>query len=222
MNRTAIVIGATGVVGKEVVKELSLKKEVSEIITFTRREYDFQSPKVINYVVDFDEIENYSDLFQGEYLFSCMGTTKALAGSIEKQKVVDVDYQLKAAKLAQKNGIHHYHLVSSPGADESSSNAYLQMKGELEEQIKKMDFASRSFYRPSLIVGDRPDFRLGEKVGIVAASILPVIPGLKKYRSIKGSQIAKKMVHEAMKLKRGTHFYELDELFNLKDKNENS
>jgi uncharacterized protein YbjT (DUF2867 family) len=222
MNRTAIVIGATGVVGREVVKVLSALDEVNEIITFTRREYDFESPKVINYVIDFENLEEYADLFQGEYLFSCMGTTKALAGSIEKQRVVDVDYQYEAAKLAQKNGTHHYHLVSSPGADEKSSNAYLQMKGELEEKIKKLDFASRSFYRPSLIVGERPDFRLGEKFGIAAASILPIIPGLKKYRAIKGEQIAKKMVFEAMKNKRGTKVYELDELFNLKVENEKS
>lgn len=215
MNRTAIVIGATGVVGREVVKELSAQDEVSEIITLTRREYDFESPKVINYVINFDELENYADLIQGEYLFSCLGTTKSLAGSIEAQKKVDLDFQFEIASLAQKNGTHHYHLVSSPGADKTSGNAYLQMKGELEDKIKTLDFASRSFYRPSLLVGDRPDFRLGEKVGIVAASVLPYVPGLKKYRAIKGHDVAKKMVFEAMKIKRGTRTFELDELFSL-------
>ena len=217
MNRTAIVIGATGVVGREVVKELSAKDEVSEIITLTRREYDFGSPKVINYVVNFDELENYADLVHGEYLFSCLGTTKSLAGSIDAQKKVDVDYQYQVAKIAQKNGTHHYHLVSSPGADEESNNAYLQMKGELEKKVKTLDFASRSFYRPSLLVGERPEFRLGEKVGIVAASVLPYLPGLKKYRAIRGEDVAKKMVFEAMKAKPGTKIFELDELFNLEE-----
>ncbi len=215
MNRTAIVIGATGVVGREVVKELSAQDEVSEIITLTRREYDFESPKVINYVVNFEELDNYADLIQGEYLFSCLGTTKSQAGSIEAQKVVDVDYQYQIAKIAQKNGTHHYHLVSSPGADESSKNAYLQMKGDLEQKVKTLDFASRTFYRPSLLVGERPDFRLGEKVGIVAASVLTYVPGLKKYRAIEGKDVAKKMVFEAMKAKRGTKTFELDDLFNL-------
>lgn len=215
MNRTAIVIGATGVVGREVVKELSAKDEVSEIITLTRREYNFDSPKVINYVVNFDELDNYADLIHGEYLFSCLGTTKSLAGSIEAQRKVDVDYQYQVAKIAQQNGTHHYHLVSSPGADDQSNNAYLQMKGDLEQKIKTLDFASRSFYRPSLLVGERPDFRLGEKVGIAAASVLPYLPGLKKYRAIEGKDVAKKMVFEAMKSKHGTKFFELDELFNL-------
>lgn len=218
MNRTAIVIGATGVVGREVVKELAAQEGVSEIITFTRREYDFQSPKVINYVINFAELENYADLFQGEYLFSCLGTTKAQAGSIEKQRIVDVDYQLLAAKLAQKNGVHHYHLVSSVGADENSSNAYLKMKGEMEEETKKLDFASRCYYRPSLLVGERSDFRPGEKLGHIMGSVLPFIPGLKKYRPITGAQVAKKMVFEAMQLKRGIHLFELDELFNLENK----
>jgi uncharacterized protein YbjT (DUF2867 family) len=218
MNRTAVVIGATGVVGREVVKELASRDEISEIITFTRRNYDFESPKVINYVIDFDHIDDHADLVQGEYLFSCLGTTKALAGSIENQKVVDVDYQLQFAKLAQKNGIHHYHLVSSPGADGSSGNAYLQMKGELEDETKKLDFASKNYYRPSLLVGEREDFRFGEKFGIMAASVLPYVPGLKKYRAIKGKEVALKMVHEAMKLNRGTKIFELDDLFNLEEK----
>lgn len=215
MNRTAIVIGATGVVGREVVKELSVCDEVSEIITLTRREYDFQSSKVINYVVNFDDLETYADLIQGEYLFSCLGTTKSLAGSIKAQKKVDVDYQLRVAQIAQKNGTHHFHLVSSPGADEKSGNPYLQMKGELEQKVKALDFASRSFYRPSLLVGERSDFRLGEKIGIMATGIFPYLPGLKKYRAIKGKDVAKKMVFEAMKSKGGTKTFEFDELFNL-------
>lgn len=213
MDRRAIVIGATGVVGRELVEELSRRDEISEIVTFTRREVNFKSAKVINYVINFEEIHNLSDLIYGEYFFSCLGTTKAQAGSIENQRKVDLDYQLEFAKLAQKNGIHHYFLVSSPGADSQSMNAYLKMKGELDEAIKKLDFASISIFKPSLIVGQREDFRLGEKLAIKMSSVLEVIPGLKKYKSITGNQIAKKMVLEAMQVKNGFNQYELDELF---------
>ena len=121
MNKKAIVIGATGVVGKEVVKLLSQNSQFSEIITFTRREYEFNSSKVINYVIDFNDIQKYEDLIDGEYLFSCLGTTKAQAGTVENQRVVDYNYQLEFAKLAANNGIHHYLLVSSPGANSQSS-----------------------------------------------------------------------------------------------------
>ena len=215
MDRKAVVIGATGVVGREVVNELVNRNEISEVITFTRREVDFGSPKVINYVIDFDNIENYSDLVSGEYFFSCLGTTKSQAGSIEKQRSVDLDYQLEFARLAQKNGVHHYLLVSSPGASIDSSSAYLKMKGELDEKVKELDFASISIFKPSLIVGDRSDFRLGEKVGIVASKLIDHVPGLKKYRSITGVEIAQKMVSEAMKVKNGKRSFELDELFEI-------
>jgi uncharacterized protein YbjT (DUF2867 family) len=215
MDRKAVVIGATGVVGREVVNELVERNEISEIITFTRREMDFGSPKVINYVIDFDNIEKYSDLISGEYFFSCLGTTKSQAGSIEKQRIVDVDYQFEFAKLAQTNGMHHYFLVSSPGADANSSNDYLKMKGELDEKVKELDFASISIFKPSLIVGKRDDFRLGEKVGIVASKLIDHVPGLKKYRSITGSEIAKKMVSVAMNVKNGKNTFELDELFKV-------
>lgn len=215
MDRKAVVIGATGVVGREVVKELINQNEISEIVTFTRRDVDFGSSKVINYVIDFNDISNYTDLISGEYFFSCLGTTKAQAGSIKNQRVVDLDYQLEFAKLAQKNGIHHYFLVSSPGANAKSSNEYLKMKGELDDEVFKLDFESTSLFKPSLIVGDRSDFRLGEKVGIVASKLIDHLPGLKKYRSITGSQIARKMITEAMRVKSGKHVYELDELFEL-------
>jgi len=213
MDRRAIVIGATGVVGREVVEELCLRDEISEIVTFTRREVNFKSNKVINYVINFDKISELSDLIYGEYFFSCLGTTKAQAGSIEAQRKVDLDYQLEFAKLAQKNGIHHYFLVSSPGAQAASINPYLKMKGELDDEVRKLDFVSTSLFKPSLIVGDRSDFRLGEKIALKMSSILEVIPGLKKYKSITGKEIAKKMVFEAMNIKNGFNQYELDELF---------
>jgi uncharacterized protein YbjT (DUF2867 family) len=215
MNRTAIVIGATGVVGREVVKLLGDNPEVDQIVTFTRREFDFESPKVINYVIDFDNLSQYQDLVEGEYFFSCLGTTRALAGSLEKQRIVDFDYQFQFAQMAQKNGVHHYHLVSSPGADAKSSNGYLKMKGELEEATLKLDFASRCYYRPSLILGERADFRLGEKLGAVAGKFLTVLPGLAKYRPISGEQIAHKMIYESSRITYGTHYFELDEMFNI-------
>ena len=215
MDRKAVVIGATGVVGREVVKELTQRSEISEVVTFTRRKVDFESPKVINYVIVFDKIEDYSDLVSGEYFFSCLGTTKSQAGSIDKQRIVDVNYQIEFASLAQKNGVHHYLLVSSPGANKDSSNAYLKMKGELDAKVKELDFASISIFKPSLIVGTRSDFRFGEKVGIVASKFINHVPGLKKYRSITGAEIAHKMVNEAMKVKSGKRNFELDELFEI-------
>ncbi len=215
MNRKAIVIGATGVVGREIVKLLGEDDNYSEVVTFTRRVVDFDNPKILNYVIDFSEIEKYEDLIEGEYLFSALGTTKSQAGSVENQRIVDVDYQFQFAKLAAQNGVHHYHLVSSPGADGQSSNDYLKMKGALEDKVKELDFASTTFYKPSLIDGDREDTRVAEKIGMVLATPLKFIPGLNKYRKITGLEIAKKMVFEASRRERGKKEYVLDELFDL-------
>jgi uncharacterized protein YbjT (DUF2867 family) len=215
MNRKAIVIGATGVVGREVVELLSQSEQFSEIVTFTRREFEFNSPKVINYVIDFDQIENYSDLIEGEFFFSCLGTTKSQAGSIELQRKVDLSYQLQFAQIAAKNGVHHYLLVSSPSADAESSNPYLKMKGELDDQVKELDFVSSSIFRPSLIDGKREDSRPVEKLGVILTQPLKYIPGLKKYQKITGLEIATKMIYEASKIPRGKKEYALDQLFDL-------
>lgn len=217
MDRKAIVIGATGVVGREIIKLLGEDENYSEVVTFTRRVVDFDNPKILNYVIDFSEIEKYADLIEGEYLFSALGTTKAQAGSIEEQRIVDVDYQFQFAKIAAQNGVHHYHLVSSPGADADSSNDYLQMKGVLEDKTRALDFASHTFYKPSLIDGERKDKRVAEKIGIALVAPLKFIPGLSKYQKITGLEIAKKMVFEASRRERGKKEYVLDELFDLSD-----
>jgi uncharacterized protein YbjT (DUF2867 family) len=215
MNRKAIIIGATGVVGREVVKLLSQDDQFSEIVTFTRREFEFNSPKIINYVIDFDQIANYADLIDGEFFFSCLGTTKSQAGSVENQRTVDLSYQLEFAQIAAKNGIHHYLLVSSPGANQESSNPYLKMKGQLDEQVNNLDFESVSLFRPSLIDGKRSDSRPAERLGIILSHSFKYIPGLKKYQKITGEEIAKKMVYEALKISSGKKVYELDQLFDL-------
>ena len=215
MDKKAIVIGATGVVGREIVKLLSQNDQFSEIITFTRREYEFNSPKVLNYVIDFDKISDYEELINGEFLFSCLGTTKSQAGSYAKQKLVDFTYQLEFAKHAAQNGIHHYLLVSSPGANSKSGNPYLQMKGELDESVKSLDFASISLFKPMLIDGERSDTRIGEKLGIMLTKPFKFIPGLSKYQKITGVQIAEKMIFEALKEPKGKKEYVLDQLFDL-------
>ena len=215
MNRRAVVIGATGVVGRELVTLLADNEEFSEIITFTRREYEFNNPKVLNYVIDFESIEDYADLVSGEFFFSCLGTTKSQAGSIENQRRVDLDYQAQFAKIAASNGVHHYLLVSSPGANATSMSPYLKMKGELDDQVMSLDFASISLFKPSLIDGDRPDSRPLEKLSIAVSGLASSIPGLKKYKKITGKQIAQKMLFEALKTPRGKNEYLLNELFEI-------
>lgn len=213
MNKVAIVIGATGVVGSAVVDCLVEAGHIKNIITLTRKPAKHESEKVLNQVVDFDYLEDYAELFNADILFSCLGTTIKQAGSLDAQRKVDVDYQFKAAQLAVSNGVEHYLLVSSSAANEQSKSNYLQMKGELEQKIKLLPFKYISIFQPSLLIGHRVDFRLGERIGIWIMNFLCLLPFFKRYRPIKGKQVAAKMLKECQKAKQSIEYFRLDELF---------
>ncbi|MCQ8877731.1 NAD-dependent epimerase/dehydratase family protein [Pseudoalteromonas shioyasakiensis] len=214
MNKTAIVIGATGLIGSHLVEQLISAVHINKVITLTRRPVSYNSNKVINYVVDFAQLEQHSSLFKADILFSCLGTTKKAAGSIDAQRKVDFNYQLHAAQLAAKNGVEHYLLVSSSGANANSRSAYLKMKGELDQAVTQLNFKQISIIQPSLLLGERDnDFRLGENLGSVFLPVLCMLPGLKKFRPITGKQVAIKMCNSSAQPAQGLKYYKLDELF---------
>jgi uncharacterized protein YbjT (DUF2867 family) len=145
-------------------------------------------------VVDFECLEEYRDAFEGDILFSCLGTTLKQAGSMTAQRRVDVDYQLRAAELAAEQGVSDYVLVSSSGANAKSLSPYLKMKGELEEAVKALSFKHITILQPSLLLGERPDLRSAEKLGSLILPMLCKLPGLGRYKPIHGSQVATKMI----------------------------
>lgn len=213
MNKRAIVIGATGLVGRALVDQLAEAEHIAEVITLTRRPAGHSCAKVKNHVVDFDYLDNCAELFSAELLFSCLGTTRKQAGSLAAQRRVDLDYQYKAAQLAVENGVGHYLLVSSSGADASSTNPYLKMKGELEDKVKAMVFERVSIFQPSLLLGPRVDFRLGEKL---ASWVLPGLcrfPPLRRFRPITGQQVAEKMTYVSQQSGQALEWFRLDEVF---------
>ncbi|RLB69716.1 MAG: short chain dehydrogenase, partial [Deltaproteobacteria bacterium] len=165
MDNTAIVIGATGLVGRALVDQLADADHIDKIITLTRRPAGHSCPEVHNQIVDFDHLEDYASSFRGDLLFSCLGTTRKQAGSSAARRRVDLDYQYKAAQLAADHGVGHYLLVSSSGANADSNNAYLQMKGELEQKVQALPFNRISIFQPSLLIGKRANTRMGEKLG---------------------------------------------------------
>lgn len=213
MDKTAIVVGATGLVGRALVDQLAEADHIGKVITLTRRSAKHSSAKVMNQVVEFDHLEDYASSFSGDFLFSCLGTTIKQAGSIAAQREVDLDYQFKAAQLAAGNGVHHYLLVSSNAANDKSRNAYLKIKGELEERVKVLPFKRISIFQPSLLLGQRPEFRLGEKLGSLALPLLCIIPWLRRYRPIAGEQVAAKMVQVSRQPGQALEWYRLDEIF---------
>jgi len=213
MGKVAIVIGATGLIGRALVDQLLEADDISKVITLTRRENTHLSAKFFNYVIDFEHLDNYAELFTGDVLFSCLGTTIKQAGSSAAQRKVDLDYQFKAAQLAANNGVEHYLLVSSSGANEDSYSAYLKMKGELEREVKALPFKRISIFQPSLLLGQRTNIRFGEKLGGWLMIALCIIPGLRRFRPITGKQVATKMVMTSQQLGQAINCYRLDDIF---------
>ncbi|MEH6577093.1 MAG: NAD(P)H-binding protein [Amphritea sp.] len=213
MGATAIVIGATGLVGRALVDQLADADHIISVITLTRRPAEHPSAKVQNQIVGFEHLDDYASLLRGDLLFSCLGTTRKQAGSLAAQRKVDLDYQYKAAKLAASQGVKHYLLVSSSGADIDSNNAYLQMKGELEQKIQALPFKRISIFQPSLLVGKRAELRVGEKLGDWVLSLLCVIPGLRRFHPIQGEQVAAKMIQVSQQPGCLLEWFRLDEIF---------
>ncbi len=213
MGMIALVLGATGLVGRAVVDQLADAEHISKVITLTRRPAEHSSSKIHNHVVEFDHLEDYASLFRADVLFSCLGSTRKQAGSIAAQRTVDLEYQYTAAQLAANQGVRHYLLVSASGADCTSNNPYLRMKGELEQRIQILPFQRISIFQPSLLLGHRTDFRLGEKLGSWVLPVLCSIPGLRRFRPIAGEQVAAKMVQVSRQPGKSLEWFRLDEIF---------
>lgn len=214
-KQTAIVIGATGLVGQQLIKRLAVDEAFSEIKTFTRRPLPntLNHDKIQQNIVDFDDIDAWADLITGDILFCCIGTTLKKAGSKAKQTVIDLDYPTLIANKAKQNSVEQALLLSSIGANSAKGSFYLQLKSQLEANFKDCKFERLSILRPSVLVGDRDEFRLGEKLGIAFLSVCWPLPYLRKYRPIEGTQVAKALVHFAKYQPAGVLTLENPELF---------
>ena len=211
--KKAIVIGATGMVGTQLIELLLKSENYSEIISFVRRPSSVSHPKLNEQIVDFDKPEKWSDLIVGDVLFSTMGTTLAKAKNKDAQFNVDYNYQYWVANFAAKNGVPNYVLVSSAGANSKSSAFYMKMKGQLEDTVKTLPFKVISILQPGQLAGDRTEKRLGEKIGLSVMYGLNKIGLFERYKPIQGIEVAQAMINAAEKTKSET--YALDKVFEL-------
>lgn len=218
--KTAIVIGATGLIGSLLVNKLLNDDRYKSVKVFSRRSTGINHPKLEEHLVDFDEMDQWKNQISGDELFSAMGTTIRKAKSTSIQYKVDVTYQYEFAKAASENGVKNYFLVSSSGANAKSKLFYLKIKGELDEKVKSLPFEKIRIFRPSLLLGDRPEKRFGEKAAeIILKIIVPVLPFLKNQRPIEGEKVANAMIGSAnLEDKERSRIFELDEIFKLAEK----
>lgn len=214
MMRSALIVGATGMVGKALVRQLCENEAYVAVNVIARRKLEFEHPKLVVKVRDFEQMTE-SDIEFAHEVYCCLGTTIKKAGSREQFEKVDVEYPLSIAALAKNRGIAHFLVISAMGANEKSLTYYNRVKGKLEEQLIAMDFPQLSIVRPSLLTGEREEFRLGETVGakaLKAVGPLMLGPG-KKFRSIAAEQVALAMMVIALHgKKQKVAIYSSDEL----------
>ncbi|MBU0942146.1 MAG: NAD(P)H-binding protein [Bacteroidetes bacterium] len=215
--KTALIIGGTGLIGNKLLKLLLESSDYEKVIAFSKREMQLKHPKLVLEIIDFDKPESYANLVQGDDFFCTIGTTIKKAGSKEAFRKVDYQYPKQFATIALENGIKQFLLISSLGADEKSGNFYLKTKGEIQSFLKNSSFESVSIVQPSLLLGDRKEFRFGEQVGAVVMKIFSflLIGSLKKYKAIHGDTVAKALFTVAQKSKKGFTIYESDLLEQL-------
>lgn len=214
MKLTANVVGATGLVGKQLVDLLLENQSFEKVRIFVRRNSGIQHPKLEEHIVDFGDDESWKTQLKGDVLFSTLGTTLKQARSKGKQYEIDFTLNYNFAKAAQENGIENYVLVSSIGANAKSSIFYTRIKGELDEAVAKLGFPNLAILRPSSLTGERKEKRVGEVITIPLATFFTKIV-FKKYRPVKDTIVAKAMINAVVNPDKNKTIWEGDEVFSL-------
>ncbi|MTB51214.1 NAD(P)H-binding protein [Lewinella sp. W8] len=213
-NKTALLVGATGLVGEQLLSQLLHHEAYGKVVALTRRKIHLDSDKLDNRIVDFDALEKEAGKIKCNDIFIALGTTIKKAGSQEAFRKVDHDYILKAALVAKAGGANQCLLVSAAGASADSLIFYNRVKGQTEEAIEEIGFWATHIFRPGVLVGDREEFRLGERIGIGVSNFLRGIsPGiLGDYNPTQVDVLAAKMIAAAQGVQPGVHVHGAREL----------
>lgn len=206
MKRKAVVAGATGLVGKQVMYKLLENNNYDTVYVLVRRTMEIKHPKLQQILFDYSNFETLdSSVPPIDDVFCCLGTTMKKAGSKEAFYQVDFTFVHELAKYFSSKSAENFLLISAIGADTQSSVYYSRVKGEIENAVSKLNFKGYFIFRPSFLMGDRQEFRLGEKIGIVLAVIIsPFLVGsLKKYKPIHAAVVANNMIDNALSGKKG-------------------
>ena len=208
----ALLIGATGATGKNLVNALLHDSRYTHIVLFVRRPSGITNSKLKEIITDFDNLEAVSEHIRGDVWFSCLGTTLKTAGSKAKQWHIDYEIPFQFAQLAKRNGVSAAVLLSSYGASANSSNFYSQMKGKLEDAIDSLAFKQYIIFRPGLLLRSDTD-RMGERVATIILNSLNTIGLLRKFKPLPTSVLAEKLAKAPTILSIGKHTIELEKIF---------
>ncbi len=214
MGKNAILIGATGLIGQNLLMKLLADENYNEILVISRKRLNVTDPKLREIIINFDELANYSTEITGDVVFCSLGTTIKRTPDLAVYRKIDYQYPLDVARIAFANGAKQYHLVSAMGADVKSRLFYSRTKGEVERDLQKIPFEAIHIYRPALLDGDRKEERAAENIMIGLFRLInPILIGpLKKYRSIKIEKVAEAMLSNSNTHKNGLHIYASDQI----------
>ncbi|HSO57723.1 MAG TPA: NAD-dependent epimerase/dehydratase family protein, partial [Paenisporosarcina sp.] len=216
-KRTALVAGATGLTGSHLIKFLCENEAYEKVTIIVRQAISYTNPKLTTKIKNLDQVTTTD--FEGvNDFFCCLGSTMKKAGSKEAFEKVDLIAPVEMGKHAQAQGAQHMLVISAMGANSSSSIYYNRIKGKMEEQVSVLQFPHVSIFRPSLLTGERQEFRLGERFGAFAMKALKssFIGPLKKYRAIEAQQVAFAMMQKALETPSNkVSIYESQEIENV-------
>ncbi|MBM7661360.1 uncharacterized protein YbjT (DUF2867 family) [Bacillus mesophilus] len=217
MKKTAVIVGASGLVGKSLLEILLSSDYYDHVKILVRNKLEITHNKLEQIKVNFDQLELYKEHLYAEDVFCCLGTTIKKAKTKEAFKLVDFEYPVKLALLSEECGVRNFLIITAMGSDVNSRFFYNQVKGEVEQEIHNIKIPAIHIFRPSLLLGNRDEFRLGEKF---ASSLTPLLNifltgGRKKYRPIQAKDVASAMYHAANIDHCGLFIYESDEIFTM-------
>ncbi|MBT2728062.1 NAD-dependent epimerase/dehydratase family protein [Bacillus sp. ISL-75] len=213
-KKTALVLGASGLVGNELVKTLIQQNNYEKIHLLVRRPVEFNDPSCEEHIVDFDQLHKYQELFHVTDVFCCLGTTIKKAKSKEAFRKVDYEYPVEAAKISSKTGVEKYLIITAMGSNSKSLIFYNQVKGQVEEALGKLIIPSVHIFRPSLLLGERTEFRFGERIAEKASAFLNLlmVGALRPYKAIEARNVAAAMAAVAQTEKSGVNIYPSHEI----------
>jgi uncharacterized protein YbjT (DUF2867 family) len=194
--KIALLFGASGLVGSHVLNQLISNNSYSKIKLFVRTTINISDPKIEIIQTDFKNLENHREDIKGDDCFFCIGTTKKNSPDKNEYKRVELEVPKQVAQIAKSNSVNSFVFISSGYADPKSSGDYLKFKGEVEEELKRLNFPNLGIMRPSFLLGDRKEKRIGEKIGIFVFKLLSplfLVP-LKKMKPIQSATVAKAMI----------------------------
>jgi len=213
----ALVIGASGATGRDLVKQLLNDNDFEQVDVFVRKPLNIQNEKLKTHIVDFERPEDWKDSVKGDVAFSCLGTTLKDAGSKEAQRKVDYDYQFQFAKAAKENNVEDYILVSAYGANPQSKIFYSKMKGELEDAVRKLHFNKITIFKPGML--ERKDSeRSGEVLGSRIIKFANKLGLFESQKPLPTDVLAKAMINSSKIKSNGYSSIKLGNIFGFAEK----